>query len=298
MTVFNLGSINIDCVFQVPHLPEPGETLAATGYLSGLGGKGANQSVAVARAGCVVHHLGMVGPDGDRVLAEMTEYGVDVSHVGRVDGPTGTAMIMVDPQAENSIVILSGANRMQSEQALRATLATAKSGDTLLLQNETDGQALAAQEARARGLRVIYSAAPFDIAAVRSVLPDVSVLLLNEGEAAQLAEAMGRPVDTLDVPHIVVTRGAAGAFHYDSGSKTKTAYPSLSVAPVDTTGAGDTFAGYLAAALDEGLAWVEAMPLALGAAALSTTRPGAAQAIPARAVVVSAIRNQADRDTL
>lgn len=289
MTVYNLGSINIDTVFQVPHLPQPGETLAATGYLSGLGGKGANQSVAAARAGARTVHLGMVGPDGDRVLAELAGYGVTVDRVGRSDGPTGTAMITVDPEAENSIVILAGANRQQSQAVIAETLTAAAQSDTLLMQNETDGQAFAAQMASERGLRVIYSAAPFDTEAAQAVLPFLSVLLLNEGEAAQLTEAMGQGVAELSVPHVVVTRGAAGAVHYDTAAGTQMAYPSLKVSPIDTTGAGDTFAGYLGAGLDQGLDWAQALPRALAAAALSTTKAGAAQAIPDLATVTETL---------
>lgn len=290
MTVFNLGSINIDSVFQVPHVPEPGETLAATGFLSGLGGKGANQSVAVARAGAEVRHLGQVGPDGDRVLAELAGYGVDITGVGRVDGPTGTAMILVDPAAENSIVILAGANREQSEAQIDAALAEAQLGDTLLLQNETDAQGFAAAAAQAKGLRVIYSAAPFDAAATRAVLPHLSVLMLNEGEAAALVAATGQALGALGVPDIVVTLGADGAVHYSRDGAME--YPSLKVSPVDTTGAGDTFAGFLAAALDLGRTWPEALHLALGAGALATTKPGAAAAIPTMAEVLAEIERQ------
>lgn len=292
MTVYTLGSINIDTVFQVPHLPLPGETLAATGQFSGLGGKGANQSVAVARAGARSVHLGMVGPDGDRVLAELASYGVDVDQVGQVEGPTGTAMIMVDPAAENSIVILAGANRQQSETAIAAALAQARPTDSLLLQNETNGQGFAAALAQKNGLRVVYSAAPFDVVETRAVLPHVSVLLLNEVEADQLSAASGCNLSDQPVPHIVMTKGANGAVHYDTAQCTRRDYPSLKVTPVDTTGAGDTFAGYLGAVLDSGLDWPEALPLALGAAALSTTQIGAAQAIPDIETVKSEIARQ------
>jgi len=289
MTVWCLGSINRDTVLRVPHLPLPGETLAASDAFSGLGGKGANQSVAAARAGARVHHLGRVGADGDLVLAELAGYGVETAGVVRDDGLTGAALITVDDAAENCIVILAAANRRQDASAIAAALAGAAPGDTLLLQNETSAQVEAAQAARAAGLRVVYSAAPFAADAVRAVLPCIDVLLLNEGEAAALTEALGTEIGALSVRHVVVTLGARGARHHDIAAGTALAYPSLKVTPVDTTGAGDTFAGYLAAGLDAGRDWPDAMRRALAAAALATTRPGAAAAIPSSAEVDAAL---------
>ncbi len=285
MTVYTLGSINLDHVMWVPHLPRPGETLAATGYLTGLGGKGANQSVAAVRAGAQVRHIGAVGPDGAAVRDRLAAFGVDVTHVTRSEAPTGQAMITVEPGGENSIVVVAGANRALVAAQVEAALSEAQAGDTLLVQNETSQQAVAAAAARARGMRVVYSAAPFEMAAVTAVLPLISVLLMNEGEAGALVAATGQALAALPVDHVVVTRGAAGAVHHDLSAGTETAYPSLPATPVDTSGAGDTFAGFLAAQLDSGTAWAAGLPVALAAAALSTTRPGAAEAIPELAAV-------------
>lgn len=282
MTVWTLGSVNFDMVLSVPHLPRPGETLAATGYAEGLGGKGANQSVAAARMGAQVRHIGRVGPDGAGARDRLAALGVDVTYVTTSAQPTGRALITVDAAAENSIVILPGANTDQSEPEIAAALAGAVPGDTLLMQNETDEQVAAARIARDRGLRVVYSAAPFNADAVRAVLPFTSVLLMNAVEAAQLTAALGQPLSALPVSHVVVTRGADGAVLHDIATGTETAHPSLPVSPVDTTGAGDTFAGALAAGLDAGEGWDRAMRRALVAAALATTRPGAAEAIPTR----------------
>lgn len=280
MAIYNLGSINIDHVYRVPHLPAAGETLSALGYAQGLGGKGANQSVAAARAGACVFHIGAVGPGSDWVLAELAGYGVDLRHVTVGAEPTGHAIINVDPAAENSIVIYPGANRVLSGDMVGAALSGAGAGDTLLLQNETSAQAEAAALAAARGMRVIYSAAPFDIAAVRAVLPQVSLLVMNEGEAAQLRAAEGAlpPLDCL------ITKGAQGAEWISAGAE-PLFMPAFKVTPVDTTGAGDTFIGTLAAALDLGLPREAAMRRAAAASALQVTRQGAAQAIPTAAEV-------------
>lgn len=280
MAIYNLGSINIDHVYRVPHLPAAGETLSALGYAQGLGGKGANQSVAAARAGACVFHIGAVGPGSDWVLAELAGYGVDLRHVTVGAEPTGHAIINVDPAAENSIVIYPGANRVLSGDMVGAALAGAGVGDTLLVQNETSAQVEAAALAAARGMRVIYSAAPFDIAAVRAVLPQVSLLVMNEGEAAQLRAAEGAlpPLDCL------ITKGAQGAEWISAGAE-PLFMPAFKVTPVDTTGAGDTFIGTLAAALDLGLPREAAMRRAAAASALQVTRQGAAQAIPTAAEV-------------
>jgi hypothetical protein len=157
MTVWNLGSINLDHVYRVPHLPAPGETLAAEALTSGLGGKGANQSIAAARAGARVAHIGRIGADGGPAGAALAEAGVDVTHVTRSAQATGHAIILVDAAGENSIVIHPGANRDQQTAAIDAALSGAAPGDTLLLQNETDAQVAAAGIARAAGLRVVYS---------------------------------------------------------------------------------------------------------------------------------------------
>lgn len=285
MAVYNLGSINVDHFYQVPHLPRPGETLAATGHATGLGGKGANQSVAVAMAGSLVHHIGMVGPDGEAVRARMAALGVDVTHVGTGEMVTGHANIFVDPQGENAIVVLPGANHEQSLSQLESALSGAQEGDAFLLQNEVTLKLEAAEIARARGLFVVYSAAPFKPEIAREVLPYVDLLVLNEIEAEQLSEALGLPVDEIPVPHLLTTRGAKGAVWRDQESDRAIAVPAFPVDPVDTTGAGDCFIGYVVAGIDQGLSEEEAMRLGAAAAALKVTRPGTADAIPARAEV-------------
>lgn len=280
MTIYNLGSINIDHVYRVPHLPAPGETLSALAYDQGLGGKGANQSVAAARAGAHAVHIGAIGPNSDWVLAELRSYGVDLAGVSVLEVATGRAIINVDPGAENAIVIYPGANRAVTGAMVQVALVSAMSGDTLLIQNETSAQAEGAAIAAAKGLRVVYSAAPFDIEAVRAALPHTSLLVMNEIEAEQTRAALGAlpPLDC------IITKGAQGA-EWISASAEPLFVPAFRVQPVDTTGAGDTFIGTLAAALDLGMGREEAMRQATGASALQVTRAGAARAIPARAEV-------------
>ena len=281
--IYNLGSINADYFYRVPHLPAPGETLAADNLSRGLGGKGANQSVAAALAGSRVSHIGAVGMDGDWAIAALRDFGVGVDRVVQVDAPTAHAIINVDPQGENAIVIFPGANEKQSLTNLKTAISAAGPGDTLLLQNETNLQAEAAQLARAAGMRVIYSAAPFAPEAVQPMLPLADLLVVNAVEAEQLTNALGVSLGDLPVPRLLITHGADGAEWIEDGQTLHV--PARPVTPVDTTGAGDCFIGYVAAGLDQGMRPEQAMRLGVAASALQVQRPGTADAIPTRAEV-------------
>lgn len=279
MAIYNLGSINADIVYRVPHLVAPGETLAATEQSRGLGGKGTNMSVAAARAAARVVHIGAVGSDGDWAMERLLEYGVDTRHIAKLDVPTGHAIICVDDHGENSIVLFPGANREITEQMIGSALSEASPGDSFVTQNETSGQAVAAEMARKLGLRVIYAAAPFDADAVKSVLEHLDLLLLNAVEAAQLSAETGSDMGDLPISDIVVTKGGDGCTWYAKGQAPQS-FPALKVTPVDTTGAGDTFTGYLIAGLDRGMPMAQAIDLAMRAGALMVTRKGAADVIP------------------
>ena len=292
MAIWNLGSINIDHVYRLDHLPRAGETLAARSYAVGLGGKGANQSIAAARAGRLVFHLGAVGPGDDWVIEALRAAGICPEQIQRpADQATGHAIILLDAEAENSIVIHPGANRAICEETLAQALAPVAAGDTLLIQNETNGQVAAARIGRAAGARVIYSAAPFDLESVAAVMPHVSILSMNAGEAEALLAAFP---GELPVEGLLITRGAEGAEYRDLTSGQVWRQPAFRVHPVDTTGAGDTFTGYFATALDRGDPIPEALRTASAAAALQVTRRGAAGAIPAMDEVLEFLAAQAD----
>ena len=279
MAIWNLGSINADMVYALPHMPAPGETLAADSLDQGLGGKGANMSVAAARAGSHCCHIGAVGPEGKWAVDRLTEYGVDTRHIVTGNVPTGHAIIAVDTAGENSIILFPGANRTITEDQLGQALSAANAGDILVMQNETNMQAEAAKMGRSLGLRVAYAAAPFDAEAVQAILPYLDLLFLNEVEAQQLSEATGKAPEALGIADVIVTLGAKGARHF-AVDGTVTDVPALPVKPVDTTGAGDTFTGYVLSGLDRGLPMAQAMAQAARAGALMVTRNGAADAIP------------------
>ncbi|WP_296425315.1 ribokinase [Yoonia sp.] len=278
MALWNLGSINADVVYAVPHIPAPGETLSSMNRQMFLGGKGANMSVAAARAAAHVNHIGAVGPDGRWAVDRLLEYGVDTRHITTVATETAQAIIMVDPQGENAIVLHPGANAEIPQTTLQTAMAEAQTGDWLVIQNETNLQRTAAALGKKMGLRVAYAAAPFDADRVLAVLPYLDFLILNAVEAAQLQTATGQTPADLPVRDVIVTLGADGADWY--GADGKQHFDAINVAPVDTTGAGDTFTGYVLAGLDRGMPMAQAINLATKAAALMVMRHGTADVIP------------------
>ena len=279
MAIWNLGSVNADMVYRLPHLPRPGETLTALGFQRGLGGKGANMSVAAVRAGCPVFHIGAVGADGLWMRDRLRDYGADVTHLREVSGPSGHAIVSLDPAGENQILIVPAAN-LVVDADFAGILGGATPGDIALIQNETNGQGEFAQAARGAGLRVIYAAAPFDVAAVLAVLGEIDMLVLNAVEARQLSNALGIAPEDLDIPDVVITLGGEGCRWINRAQGIDRVFEAPKVQPVDTTGAGDTFTGFLAAGLDGGVDMVAAIEAAQRAAAVMVTRLGTADVIP------------------
>ncbi|WP_050527047.1 ribokinase [Pseudorhodobacter aquimaris] len=286
MAVYNLGSINIDHVYQVPHLVRPGETLSALQYYRGLGGKGANQSVAAAKAGAKVFHIGAIGADSGWMMEELRGHNVDLGNVLQVNTPTGHAIIQVDRSAENSIILFPGANRQIPDGHVARVLDSACPDDTLMLQNETSAQSASVRMAADMGLRVLYSPAPFELAPLKEVVRFTSLLLMNAGEAKEMIAAFGALPDC----DVIITKGSQGAEWHKPG-KDPLCAPAFPVTAVDTTGAGDCFAGTIAAALDEGLAPEVALRRAVSASALQVTRAGAASAMPSRTEVDAFLEN-------
>lgn len=278
MAVWNLGSINIDSVYTVPHIPVPGETLAAKTRATFLGGKGANMSVAIARSGSRVNHIGAVGQDGLWAGERLLEYGVDTRHITVADVPTSQAIVMVDDRGENAIVLVPGASGEIPQTTLQTALSEASTGDWFITQNETNLQRTGVVLAKKMGLFVGYAAAPFDADRVSAVLEYLDFLILNEVEAEQLAVATGKSLDGLGVRDVIVTLGGAGSDWY--GPTGMQHFDAMPVTPIDTTGAGDTFTGYVLGGLDQGMPMAQAIAMATKAGALMVTRQGTADVIP------------------
>jgi len=289
--IINFGSINADLVYQVPHMPRPGETLLALDHAKHLGGKGLNQSVAVVRAGGNLRHVGCVGKGDNWIDTQIGAAGLNKTHIAQINTPTGHAIIYVDPSAENEIVIFSGANQCLTQEMLENALADLNGPDHwVLFQNETNLTAEIARYAKGRGFKIAYSAAPFSPVLAADLLPLTDLLVVNETEAAELADTCGGTVDDIKVPMLLVTLGAKGSYLRDAnGTLQQSAFP---VQAVDTTGAGDTFLGAFLAQYDEHGNAQQALVFAAAASAVQVTGHGAASAIPQKQDVIDFLKEQ------
>ena len=279
MTIYNLGSINLDYFYHVPHMPQAGETLAAMSFFQSLGGKGANQSVAIARAGGKVVHIGKIHQKDESFVNIMATSGVDLANVVRADEPTGHAVITIEQETgENQILLMAGANHQITSDMISQALATAQTGDWALTQNETNLTEEFLRHAKKAGLKICYSAAPFDKKKLLAVWDLIDLLIVNEIEANEIQNALKEPPVMWQLPHLIITKGSAGADYY--GQKEKFHQPAIKVKALDSTGAGDTYLGYVLASLSQGKPMREAMALASKAASLQVARYGTADAIP------------------
>lgn len=290
--VFVFGSINADTSYRMPSLPTPGETVIARSAQVSPGGKGANQAIAAAAAGASTRMIGAVGTDAEAagILEALSARGIDTSTIDRRPAAaTGRAVVCVDDAGENLIVVLPGANREVDGQTAATGLATITRHDVLVLQNEVPAAAnrAAAQLARAAGATVIWNAAPAPATAA-DLVRDIDLLVVNEHELTQLGRLLGLPTgdDLLALlsataralnTAAICTLGADGAVFDADGQSGRV--PALRVRAVDTTAAGDTVVGYLAA--HSALPMAERLRLASAAGALTVTRSGASSSIPA-----------------
>jgi ribokinase len=289
MRVLTFGSINIDIVFAVPHFVRPGETIAANGVKQFAGGKGANQSVALARAGATVFHAGRVGTDGAWVVDQLRPFGVDTSLIViDAERRTGSAFIQVDPTGQNAIVLDGGANHAITHDQIESTLAQFGPGDVLLLQNELNDVPTLIRAAKQRGLTIAFNPAPMTDAVRDYPLDLIDTLIVNEIEAEALAGTSDPSAALRRLPgrHRYLTLGERGAIAFDGQAEFTAAAPRVDA--VDTTAAGDTFIGFCLASRLREESVERSMALACRAAALCVSRPGAMQSIPALAEVQSA----------
>jgi ribokinase len=286
MQILNFGSLNIDHVYAVEHFARAGETLDTDDYRVFAGGKGFNQSIALARAGARVAHAGQVGDDGRWLIDELAGAGVDVRFVEVSETPTGHAIIQVSRGGENSILIHGGANRMIDAEQMKAAIEAAEPGCSLLIQNEINGLDQIMEMASEKGLQIALNPSPVTSSLLELPLGKVSTFVLNEVEA-RLLSAESQPERILDglrrrFPEaaVVLTRGERGVEYSDSNQRVSVS--SERVEAIDTTGAGDTFTGYFLAERLNGVAVEDALRLACRAAAVCVQRPGAAASIPRR----------------
>lgn len=282
--ILNFGSINIDHVYRVDHFVQAGETLATQSLSTVLGGKGANQSVAIARAGGDVRHIGRICDADQWVSTYLEASGVNISLVERVTEPSGHAIIQVDRDGENSILLHGGANQGFESESLEKAIEQYGSGDYLLLQNETNAIEHAFDLAISKGLKVVLNPAPMSDNVLALPLEKLDTLIVNLGEAQALAskEKLDDLIEVLTAKmpstRIVVTLGADGVVFANEGGLTKIDAKAANV--VDTTAAGDTFVGYFVASVVDGLSDLEALDRACRAAAITVESFGAMPSIP------------------
>ena len=302
MKILNFGSLNIDYVYRVAHILQPGETLKAGEMEVFPGGKGLNQSIAAARAGAEVYHAGMVGAeDGGFLLDVCRENHVNTDYIRTAEGKSGHTIIQVDDNAQNSILLYGGGNRKITEDFIREVLAGFGKGDILVLQNEINLLDVVIDMAYEKGMKIVLNPSPFDEGLDGCDLSKVSVFLVNEIEAGLLAGGNGEDregsgkgcengedgaklVDKIlkkyPEAQAVVTMGAQGAF--TGPGSFRHCQRSGPVNAVDPTAAGDTLTGYSVYGLMKGEAIEVIMKRAAMAAAVAVSRKGAVPSIPKR----------------
>jgi ribokinase len=272
------GSINLDLIFPLPHIPAPGETVLGPTTRIEPGGKGANQAVAAARDGARTIMAGAIGRDAlaTDALRLLREANVDLTRVAATDAATGCAAIAVDPQGRNAIAVGSGANLRASADQIEDALLGPET--TLLLQMEVPAEQTAAliRRAKARGARTVLNLAP---ALPFDALRDTDILVVNETEAAWLAARLGSAASAGAIQAVLGTT-VIRTLGEDGVETATQRIPARRIVPIDTTAAGDCFVGVLGAALDRGQSLTDALHRATAAAALCCTRPGSQGSIP------------------
>ena len=293
MKVLNLGSMNLDLVYSVDHIVQPGETESSTGMNTFLGGKGMNQSVALAKAGVEVYQGGMIGEDGQPFLDACGEFGVHADYIRKIPGKSGHAIIQIDRNAQNCILLFGGANQCLTEEYVDETLSHFEKGDILLLQNEVNLLPYIVDKAWEKGMQIALNPSPFNEKLDAVDMAKISIFLLNEVEGGQVTgekEPQAIIAKLLAIyPHakIVLTLGQDGSIYADGDQQVF--QPIFPVKAVDTTAAGDTFTGFFLAGFAEGMDIPQALKMSAKASSIAVSRPGAVPSIPWRKEVMEAL---------
>lgn len=291
MKVLNFGSLNLDYVYQVDHILIPGETLAAKERNTFCGGKGLNQSIALAKAGIPVYHAGMIGDGGEILLETCRENGVNTEFIRKIDGPCGHTVIQVDKNGQNCILLFGGSNRSITRGFVDEVLDSFEKGDILLLQNEVNELDYIIDKAYEKGMMIIINPSPYDSALDACDLSKVSLFLVNEIEGYQITgekepeQILAKIKDLYPKAKIVLTLGGDGSVYQDETGIYRQGI--FKVKAVDTTAAGDTFTGYFISSILENMPVQQGLELAAKASAIAVSRPGATASIPLREEVLN-----------
>ena len=291
MKVLNFGSLNLDYTYQVESILIPGETQASKRRDIFCGGKGLNQSIALAKAGVPVYHAGMIGDEGGVLLDACRENGVNTDFIRKIDGPSGHTIIQVDRNGQNCILLYGGANRSMTREFVDQVLDSFEEGDMILLQNEINELDYIIDRAYEKGMMIVLNPSPYDSALDSCDLGKVSMFLVNEIEGYQITgerEPEGILAKIREIypgARVVLTLGGEGSVYQDeTGIYRQGIYR---VKAVDTTAAGDTFTGYFISSVIDGMPVQEGLDMAAKASAIAVSRPGATASIPLREEVMN-----------
>ena len=297
MKVLSFGSLNFDHVYQMDHFVMPKETTSSLSYSRGFGGKGLNQSIALAKSGLDVYHAGRVGFDGQPFIDYLQEYGVKVDYLKKdEETATGHAIIQVS-HSENCIILYGGANQLIDEAQIDEVLTHFEKGDLLLIQNEISSLTYLITKAHEKGLRIAFNTAPMDEKIFGYPLDLIDIFVVNEVEGKGLANVSSNQVEDVIAglqkaypsKEIILTVGSQGSY-YISGDMVihQDAYR---VEAVDTTAAGDTFTGFYLASILRGEEVNTALRIAAKASSITVTKEGAAKSIPTLEQVLESMKN-------
>lgn len=299
MKILNFGSCNLDYVYSLDHIVAVGETETADGFSVFPGGKGLNQSIAVARAGAEVFHAGCVGADGELLVGIMAESGVRLDFLKRTEQKTGHAVIQVDKDGKNSIFIYPGANMAVEKEYIDSVLEHFGAGDIVVLQNEISNVGYAVDRAFEKQMTIVFNPSPINEKIKEVDFGKLGYVILNEIEIAavthcdDLCEAMARLKRQYPRLKVILTLGEKGSVYFDRDKET--VQPSFEVTAVDTTAAGDTFTGYFVAEISKGADCKTALRTASAASAVAVSRNGAAPSVPFGFEVSKALKTLKER---
>lgn len=294
MKILNFGSCNIDYVYNVSEFVRAGETISALSTSEHPGGKGLNQAVAAARAGGNVFFAGNIGEDGLFLKELLESSGVDTKYLKINKARTGNAIIQIDENGENCIIVSAGANALLDEAYIKSVTADFARGDICMLQNETPCTDFIIKHAKECGMTVIWNPSPMNEKITDSAIGMCDYIIVNNTEGKALT-GKEEPEDILKAlfekypnTRVVLTLGKSGSIYSDGIDMVKQS--AFKANPVDTTGAGDTFTGYFAAMISKGKTIGETLKIASAAATIATEKQGAASSIPPIADVTDRIK--------
>lgn len=288
MSVICFGSLNIDYAYSVDHIVIPGETISSYDREVFAGGKGLNQSIALARAGAVVSHAGIIGEGGAFLKDMLVENGVDASLLKESSEMNGHTFIQVDKNGQNSIVLYGGTNQMISQDYIDTVLSYFGKGDVILLQNEVNMLKEIIEGAYERNVYIVLNPSPFDHKILECDLNKVDLFVLNEIEGSQISGAdsndprgiLDRLRESFPKTDVLLTLGKRGSYYMSAQTGERFFQDIVSCKEVDTTAAGDTYTGYFLNGLINGDDISVCMKKAATASSITVSRPGAAPSIP------------------